>query len=202
MLKFIWRDQNDDCMEELAEPELNRKERWTRVFLTLLPSGFGDPKDLSEEKVTVVRSILAKQYVEHANLEVLWKTGLILLMYDWLFLLNSQIYGMVLGMLGSISLALPTLYTPEILTEDTFDNSNTLMSEIKSKAELSVKTNVGVAGLAVGFALQIFAVSGPIPEELLSHNHLQGVVQNWLGFIAIFTLGYLILGSGISRVSE
>ena len=190
-------------MSELTEPELNRKERWARDYiLTLLPTGSADPTNLSEDEVTVVRSILAKQYVEHANLGVLWKTGLMLLAYDWLFLLHSQIYGMVLGMLGSIALALPTLYTPEILAEDTFDNPNTVMSEIESKAELSVKTNIGVAGLAIGFILQIFAVSGPIPEELLSHNYLQGVVQNWLGFVAILTLGFLILGGGISDIYE
>jgi hypothetical protein len=190
-------------MLELTEPELNRKERWTRDYiLAMLPSGYGNPADLSEEEVTVVRSILAKQYVEHANLGVLWKTGLILLAYDWLFLLHSQIHRLVLGMLGSIALALPTLYTPEILAEDTFDNSDALMSEIESRAEISVRTNVGMAVIAVGFVWQIFAVSGPIPQELVSQNHLQGVVQNWIGFIAIFTLGVLILGNGISAIRK
>lgn len=190
-------------MSEFIEPELDQKERITRDYiLPLLPSESRTPENLSEEKVTVVKSILAKQYVEHTNLDVLWKTGLILLAYDWLFLLNSQIYGMVLGMLGSIALALPTLYTPEILAEDAFDNTNNLMSEIESKAERSVKTNVGVAGLAVGFVLQIFAVSGPIPKELLSQNHLQGVVQNWLGFVTILILGFFILGNGVCYSRE
>jgi hypothetical protein len=105
-------------------------------------------------------------------------------------------------MLGSIALALPTLYTPEILAEDTFDNSDALMSEIESRAEISVRTNVGMAVIAVGFVWQIFAVSGPIPQELVSQNHLQGVVQNWIGFIAIFTLGVLILGYGISAIRK
>lgn len=190
-------------MPELTEPELNRTERWTRDYiLTILPSRYGDPADLSDEEVSIVKSILAQQYVEHANLGVLWKTGLMLLAYDLLFYLDSQIYGLVLGMLGSISLAVPTLYTPEILAEDTIDQPNTLMSEIQSKAELSVKTNVGVAGLAVGFVWQIFAVSGPIPSELLTQNHLQGVTQNWLGFIAILSLGFLILGGGISDLRK
>lgn len=190
-------------MQELTEPELNRKERWTRDYiLMLLPSGYGDYTDLNEKEVTVVRSILAKNYVEHTNLAVLWKSGLMLLAYDWLFLLDSQIYGMVLGMLGSLALALPTLYTPEILTESTLNEPDTLMSEIESKAELSVKTNTGVAGLAVGFVWQILAVSGPIPEELYSQNHLQGVMQNWLGFVAILVLGFLILGDGISNIRE
>ena len=185
-------------MAELTEPKLNRKERWTRDYiLKILPSRYGDPADLSDEQISVVRSILAQQYVEHANLSVLWKTGLMLLAYDLLFYLDSQIHGLILGMLGSIALALPTLYTLEILAEDTFDQLHTSMSEIESKAELSVKTNVGVAGLAVGSVWQIFAISGPIPSELLTQNHLQGVMQNWLGFIAVLFLGFLLLGSGI-----
>lgn len=189
-------------MAELTKPKLSWTERLARRILELFPSGYGNPADVSEEKVMVIRSILAKEYVEHTNLDVVRKTGLMLLAYDWLFLLNSQIYGLVFGMLGSIALALPALYTPEILANDTSNKSDTLLSEIESKAELSVKTNVGVAGLVVGFVWQILAVSGPIPAELFSQNHLQGVVQNWLGFVAILTLGFLILGSGISDIRE
>lgn len=168
----------------------------------LLPSEYGDSADLSEEKVTIVRSILAKQYVEHTNLSVLWKTASMLLVYDWLFILSSQVYGLILGALGSLALALPNLYTPEILAEDTFDKANTVMAEVESKEELSVKTNIGVAGLAVGFVWQILAISGPIPRELITQNRLQGVIQNWLGFVIILTLGFLILGSGISNIRE
>ncbi|QLG26355.1 hypothetical protein HUG10_01825 [Halorarum halophilum] len=187
-------------MPELTEPELNRRERWTRELLMLLPSEYGDPADRSEEKVTIVRSILAKQYVEHTNLGVVWKTALMLLVYDWLFTLSSQVYGLTLGALGSLALALPNLYTPEILAEDTFDKTDTVMAEIESKAELSVRTNIGVAGLAVGFVWQILAISGPIPGELITQNHLKGVIPTWLGFIIILTLGFLILGSGVSNI--
>lgn len=176
-------------MTELTEPDLNRRERWTRDYiLEILPSGYGDPADRSEEQVSVAKSVLAKQYVEHAKLDLYWKMGLVLLAYDWLFLLQSQVYGLVIGAIGSLTLALPNLYTPELLAEDAFEDSDALSKEIKSKAALSVKTNVGVAGLIVGFVWQVFSISGPIPGELISQNHLQGVVQNWLGFAVIFGL--------------
>jgi len=94
------------------------------------------------------------------------------------------------------------MYTPELLAEEAFHKTQSLMTEIESKAERSVKTNVGVAGLMVGFLWQIFTISGPIPGELVSQNYLQGTVPNWLGFIAVLFLGYMILGNGITDIRK
>lgn len=188
-------------MSDISEPKLNQKERWTRDYiLPLLPSSFEQPAEIGDDKLKVVRSILAKQYVEHAKLDVLWKTSVILLAYDIGFRLNSVVYGLVIGVLGSLALALPNLYTPELLAEEAFHEPRDLRSEIESKAERSVKTNVGVAGLTVGFLWQIFTISGPIPPELVSQNYLQGDVTNWLGFAVVLTLGYLLIGNGISDI--
>lgn len=185
-------------MAEITKPELNRKERWMRDYiLPLLPSSFNQPAEVSDEKLEISRSILAKQYVEHANLDVLWKTTVILLIYDVGFQMDSIVYGLVLSVLGSISLALPNLYTPELLAEEAFHETSDRLSQIQSIAERSVKTNVGVAGLAVGFLWQIFTVTGPIPTELVPQNYFQGVITNWQGFAAALILGYLLLGVGI-----
>lgn len=190
-------------MPDVTEPKLNRRERWTREYiLPLLPSGFNQPVEVGDEELEVVSSILAKQYVEHARLDVLWKTFVILLAYDVGFRLNSVAYGLVLGVLGSLALALTNMYTPELLAEEAFHKPQGVVAEIESKAEGSVKTNVGVSGLTVGFLWQIFSISGPIPRELLSQNLLQGTIPNWLGFIAVLFLGYMILGSGISDIRK
>lgn len=186
-------------MPNVVEPELNRQERWTRDYiLPLLPSGFEQPAEVGDENLKVARSILAQQYVEHAKLDVLWKTAVMLLAYGLGFRLDSVVYGLVIGVLGSLALALPDLYTPELLAEEAFDEPQNLASEIRRKAERSVKTNVGVAGLAVGFGWQIFTISGPIPPELLSQNYLYGVIPGWIGLLGVLVFGYLLLGNGIS----
>lgn len=190
-------------MPDITEPKLNQKERWTRDYiLPILPSSFDQPAEVGDERLEVVKTILAKQYVEHAKLDLLWKTSVMLLAYDVGFQLDSVVYGLVIGVLGSLSLALPNLYTPELLAEEAFHEPRNLKSEIESKAERSVKTNIGVAGLAVGFLWQIFTISGPIPTELISQNYLQGVISNWLGFVAVLALGYIILGKGTSDIRE
>jgi hypothetical protein len=100
-------------MPELSEPALNRQERLTRDYiLPALPSEFREPDGLNEKEVQIVKSVLAKQYVEHANLGVIGKTATILIAYDFLFVFQAQIYGLVLSMLGSLALALPALHTP------------------------------------------------------------------------------------------
>lgn len=190
-------------MVDISKPNLNQKERWARDYiLPLLPSSFNQPADVEEERLEIARSILAKQYVKHGNLDVLWKTFAILLMYDVGFRLNSMVYGLVLGVLGSLLLALPNLYTPELLAEDAFHEPSDLSSRIEAKAERSVKTNLGVAGLSVGFLWQIFTSSGSIPPELVSQNYLQGVMTNWQGFALALILGYLLLGTGISDIRD
>lgn len=192
-----------ESMEEITKPKLNRTERWTRDYiLPLLPSDFNEPAEVSDERLEVARSILAKQYVEHTNLGVLWKTMLILLMYDAGFQLDSIVYGLVLSALGSLTLALPNLYTPELLAEDAFHESSNLYTQIESKAERSVKANIGVVGLAIGILWQISTISGPIPSELVLTNYFQGVIPNWTGFAAALSLGYLLLGVGIPFLRE
>lgn len=189
-------------MPAVSVPKFSRRERWTRDYiLPLLPSSFNQPVEVGDEELEVVSSILAQQYVEHAKLDVLWKTFVILLAYDVGFRLNSVAYGLVLGVLGSLALALTNMYTPELLAEEVFRKQG-VVAEIESKAELSVNTNVGVAGLAVGFLWQIFTISGPIPRELVSQNSLQGTMPNWIGFIAVLFLGYMILGNGISDIRK
>ena len=118
-------------------------------------------------------------------------------MYDVCFRLNSVVYGLFISVLDSLALALSNLYTPELLAKEVFHEPRDLRSKIESKAERSVKANVGVAGLAVGFIWQIFTISGPIPSELLSQNYLQEVFPNWIGFAVTLTLGYVILGDVI-----
>lgn len=190
-------------MSDITEPELNRKERLTRDYiLPRLPSDFNQPAEVNDDELEVVSSVLAQQYVEHANLGVLWKSFAILLAYDVAFRLDSVVYGLLIGFLGSVIVTLTNIYTPEILAEETFHESQDIVAEIESKAERSVKTNVGMAGLAVGFLWQIFTISGPIPSELVSQDPLQGTIPNWLGFTAILFLGYMILGNGISDIRK
>jgi len=188
-------------MSDVAEPKLNRQEELVREYiLPLLPSDFEQPGDVGEENVETMRSILAQQYVEHAKLDVLWKTTLILLVYDIGFRLDSVVYGLTIGALGSIALALPNLYTPETLAEEAFQDTKNTESEIQIKAERSVKTNVGVAGLVIGFVWQILTISGPIPPEIAFQNYLDGTIPGWLGFLAILFIGILLLGDGVSDV--
>lgn len=190
-------------MPDITEPKLTRQEQWTRNYiLPLLPSSFEQPADVGEENVEVARSILAQQYVEHAKLDVLWKTSVMLLAYDLGFRLDSVVYGLVIGILGSLALALPNLYTPELLAEEMFHEPRNRRLEIEGKAERSVKTNVGVAGLAVGFVWQIFTISGSIPPELVSQNYLVETIPSWFGFLGVFTIGYLLLGNGISDLRD
>ncbi|AHG05394.1 hypothetical protein HALDL1_14795 [Halobacterium sp. DL1] len=74
-----------------------------------------------------------------------------------------------------------------------------MMEEVKSKARQSVKTNVGVFGLVLGFLWQICSLSGIISLELLGHNYLQGEFPNWAGFIGVLSLGILILGGWLGE---
>lgn len=181
-------------MGELEQPDLNRIESITcNYILPALPSSFREPDDLNEEEVDIVRAILAKQYVEKTNLKLLWKTALILLVYDFLFVFEAQIYGLVLSMLGSLSLALPTLHTPETLLEEVTTQPEGLVEEVRFRAGQSVKTNVGVFALVVGFAWQVFTVAGAIPPEILRQNLLVSKIPGWLGFTIVFMIGVLIL---------
>jgi len=63
-------------MTELSEPDLTGGERVVRVFLRLLPREYGNPEGIDDEDVRTARSILAKEYVEHTNISVAWKSGL------------------------------------------------------------------------------------------------------------------------------
>jgi len=100
---------------------------------------------------------------------------------------------LVLSMLGSLSLALPTLHTPETLLEGVINKPEELLEEVRFRAEQSVKTNVGVFALMVGFAWQVLTVSGTIPSEILGRNYLVGEIPGWLGFVLVFIMGLLIL---------
>ena len=188
-------------MSQLSEPELTRKERWIRDYiLKVIPQKYPNDIDLNDDNIRVAESILAKEYLKHTNLGVLWKTGVMLLIYDLLFFLPSQVYGLILGALGSLALALTNLYTPQVLVKETVNKPDTVMAEMKSRAELSVKTNVGVSGLVIGFIWQVFSINGPIPGELFHQNLLQGSIQNWLGFAIILMLGGILLGNGLSKI--
>ncbi len=190
-------------MTELSEPELNRSERFVRDrFLRLLPGEFGDPEELNDEKVQIAKSILAKNYVEHTNIDIAIKTGLMLLVYDWLFYLDSQVYGLFLASLGSIALALPKLHTPHLLAEEVFKEPDSLKAKLESEAKSSVKTNTGVAGLFLGFILQIFAIAGPLPDELVVNNVLHGEIPTWAGFVVVVTAGHLTFGRVVPAIRE
>lgn len=190
-------------MTELDAPELNRTERIVRDhILPILPQDYGNPPDLNEQQVAIARSVLSKEYVEHARLSFLTRLILLFVIYDILFVLNSQIYGLVLVMLGSLALALGSFYTPELLIHETVNKPETVLEEIKSKARLTARTNVFVFALSVGFLWQIFVVSGTIPEELFIQNHLQSEVDGWIGFIAIFFVAYPIFRGGIKLFFE
>lgn len=189
-------------MPNIEKPSLNRKERWTRDYiLPLLPSDYKQPMEVDGETLEIARSILAKQYVAHAKLDLYWKSLIILLMYDIGFRMNSQIYGLVLAGIGSILLALPNLYTPELLAEDAYVKPSDYSSEIEDKAVRSVKTNVGVAGLVVGFVWQIFTISGSIPTELVTRNYLTGMIPGWQGFVVVLVI-FFLMRLGISAIGE
>ncbi|MEZ3164646.1 hypothetical protein ABNG04_12305 [Halorubrum sp. RMP-11] len=111
--------------------------------------------------------------------------------------MNSMVYGLVIGAVGSFEIALSNFYTPEILAEETFEKSREIRSEIVAKAERTVRTNVGLAGLAFGFLLQVFAISGPLPPELFGQNYLLDRFPSWAGFLLTLTAISLM-----SRVSS
>jgi len=180
-------------MSELSPPELNRKETLTRDWLLpLLPSEADQYEELNEEEIEVARSLLAQQYVEHGKLDLIWKTLLIIFVYDVLFILQSQIYGLVLSAIGSIYLSVPALHTPASLAGETIGKKETLEEKISVNAERSVKTNIGVFALFCGFISQVFSVSGPLPQELMRNNLLEGQIPNWAGFLVIFGIAFLI----------
>ncbi len=80
------------------------------------------------------------------------------------------------------------------------------MKQIRRKAVWSqrpnflFKTNAGVAGLLFGFILQIFSISGPLPDELLSQNSLQGDIPTWLGFVATVTVCGVVLNTLLPKL--
>ena len=165
-------------------------------MLPLLSSDFREPADTDEKDVAVTRSILAKQYVELTNTGPVWKTGLILVVYDFGFQMDSMVYGLVIGAVGSFEIAISNFYSPEIPAEEAFEKSSEIRSEIVAKAERTVRTKIGLAGLASGFLLQVFAISGPLPAELFGQNYLLDRFPSRAGFLLTLTAISLI-----SRVS-
>lgn len=107
--------------------------------------------------------------------------------YDLLHYLPPVVYGLLLSSIASISLAVPALHTPESLAGTVIGAEQSLEKKIRLQAEESVKTNVGVVGISVGFALQIFAVIGMFGGELFQNNVAAGVVPSVLSSIFLAT---------------
>ncbi|WP_152415797.1 hypothetical protein [Halovivax asiaticus] len=181
-------------MSKLEVPELDWKERVTRdVILKLLPNNLSDYDDLHDEDVKAAKSILAQEYVEHGHINGILKIGIILLFYDIMFLFPTFAYGLAISAYGSLLLAMPALHTPGSLTSEVVERSRDLQQSIRLNAERSVKTNIGVVGLTIGFTVQIFAAVNALPGEIVPWNYFQGDIGNGVAFVTVLLISDIVL---------
>jgi hypothetical protein len=183
-------------MTELQKPELSEQDRFIRKWIIpRLNADVGDFEDATDENIEVAKSILAQEYNKHAssNLRILTKAMVLTLVYDFFHALPPEIYGLLLSLISSISLAIPALHTPESLAGTAIATERSLEKKIRHRAEESVKTNVGVVGIAAGFGVQILSVIDLVDSEVLRNNLLAGVVPSVVTTLLVATAGVYAL---------
>jgi hypothetical protein len=172
-------------MSNLEPPELDFRARITRDWiLPILPKGAVETKSIDGNQLEAAKAILAQEYVNQNDLRGLRNVLLILVTFDILFPLNPQLYGIILNIYGSVLLAVPALHTPRSLAVEV-DTEQQLERQIRVSAKRSVRTNVGVAGLVLGFTFQATAVALNLGSDLLPTNYLQGVIAPIFVVLAI-----------------
>lgn len=194
-------------MSELKPPQLDWKEEFVRDwFLPILPDDWANTEDIDDESIAAAKSILAQEYVEHGNVIGITKIVIITFISDLIFFfLDIRIYGLALAAYGSLFLATPALHTPKSLANKSFKQEKGLEELIRLNAKQSVKTNVGVAALVLGFVVQIFAALGALPTELAEMNWIQGIITDWLGVVITFIISDLFINGlptkGIQKIA-
>ena len=188
-------------MAVLDSPKLNRMEKIVRdSILPVLPEDWANQDNLDDDDVLAAQSILAQEYLEHANLDGVTKILLIVGFYDWAYILPSQSYGLILSAYGSMVLAAPTMHTPESLVGDTIAQSKSLEDKIRIKAREAVNTNVGMVPLLFGFLIQLFAVVKFTPSEFIRNNILVGALPAWMGAVGLWILADLYMNGPLCSV--
>ncbi|WP_348607822.1 hypothetical protein [Halobaculum rarum] len=180
----------------LEQPELSAQEkRIKKWILPNLNADLGDFEDTNEADIDVAESILAQEYRKHGgdNIRILVKILLLTACYDILHVLPPIIYGLLLSSVASISLAIPALHTPESLAGTVIGGEQSTKKRIRYRAEESVKTNVGMVGIAIGFAVQILAVIGVIDTEVFANNILTGAVPSVVSAVFLATVVVYVL---------
>jgi len=182
-------------------PDLTWKEELFRDhILPVLPNERAQYEDLTERQVKRVEGILAQEYVEHGPRAGTFRILALVGIYDLLFLLQPVVYGLLLSVFGSLSLMTPSLHTPSSLADETLGSGDRKTDQIRSEAEQSVRANIGVASLALGFLIQVLAVVGTLGTEILKTNFLQADFPGWVvALVLLWVLGRLDLVGGIPR---
>ncbi len=173
----------------LDEIELNQKERLVRDYiLPILPNESYKYDNLNEWEIKRAKSILAQEYVEHGRIRDPALLILLILTYDYLFILEPIVYGLIISIYGSLLAVIGDIHTPESLADETLGANDRKEEEIRSKAEESIRVNIIAVSLAIGFSGQILAVIGFFGTELISANIFVGDYPSWIGGVIAFVL--------------
>lgn len=188
-------------MPELESPELDTREWATREFiLPILPDEASQYDDLHPDDVQAAKSILAQEYVEHGNIWGILKILAAVGLWDALYPVPVIAYGMILSAYGSIFLAAPAMHTPASLAGETISRTKSLEKLIRSNAEESVKTNIGIIPLIGGFVIQFISTINAPTGEVFRNDLLSGAFPPGYAFLVYWILLDLILGGPIRGV--
>ena len=171
------------------EIELTGKERKVREYiLPLLPNEEDRYDDLTDEQISQTKSILAQEYVEHGRIRDPTILFILILVYDYLFILEPVLYGLAISAYGSLSAIVIDIHTPSSLADETLGTTEKKEEEIRSKAESSIKMNIIAVSLMIGFITQILATIGVFGTELVTSNIAVGRYESWVGGVVAFTI--------------
>lgn len=178
-------------MEQVSSdsPELNQIEQAVRDYiLPILPNEADRYDNLTESEIERAKSILAQEYVEHGRVRDPSLLLFLILIYDYFFILEPVIYGMVVSIYGGLLGVTLDVHTPASLADETLGAHNRKEKEIRSEAKESVQINIIAVSLAVGFSAQILATIGVFGPELLDNNMFVGEYPSWVGGLSVFLI--------------
>lgn len=181
-------------MNEESGEELDFKVRMTRDYiLPILPeTEEGKYSDITEEQKQKTRNILAKKYVEQGFPWGAVKVLFMIAVYDYMWVLQPQSYGIILDAYAGLLILRPSLKEISRMAADTVVRAGEMPHLREDIAEEHVLTNVGLIVLVAGFGLQLFAVNFiPSGQELFSGNILNGRMPAWIGASILVLLPWI-----------